>query len=124
LVVEVKTDLASLEATLRMLDEKCRLAAGVARKAFGVRATAVARLLVMRDTSTLRRRVAEHASVLDRTLACWSVELRRYIAHASGSMGGIWFLSVNPARVGASKPTGRDRVRRPNPPPGNLHGAD
>lgn len=62
LVIEVKTELASIELTLRKMDEKARLGARVARERFGWEARAVSRLLVMADTSTNRRRVDQHKS--------------------------------------------------------------
>src|SRR4051794_28530970 len=56
LVIEVKTDLPSAEATIRKLDEKTRLAAVVVSKRFGWKAGSVARLLVLPETSTARAR--------------------------------------------------------------------
>jgi transcriptional regulator with XRE-family HTH domain len=67
LVVEVKTELLSIEATLRKHDEKCRLAPRIAQARLAIgpgwRAAAV---LVLPDTGASRRRVAAHAAVLDR----------------------------------------------------------
>jgi transcriptional regulator with XRE-family HTH domain len=54
LVVEVKTELTSVEATLRKHDEKARLAPRVAAKREGWAPGVVARLLVLPDTSTSR----------------------------------------------------------------------
>jgi hypothetical protein len=48
LAVEVKTDMPSLEGTLRKLDEKARLAATVGREPFGWQARSVGRMLVYR----------------------------------------------------------------------------
>jgi hypothetical protein len=65
LVVELKSDLASAEQTLRKLDEKVRLAPVVARTRFDGPANGVARLLAMPDDRTLRRHVARHTALFD-----------------------------------------------------------
>ena len=58
LVVEVKSELISVEETLRVHDAKLRLAPRIAAERFGWQATATARLLVLPDLSTARRRVS------------------------------------------------------------------
>jgi transcriptional regulator with XRE-family HTH domain len=63
-VVEVKTELTSVEATLRKHDEKLRLATHIARDRFGVPARVVSGLLVLPDDATSRRRVARFRPVL------------------------------------------------------------
>jgi transcriptional regulator with XRE-family HTH domain len=55
LVVEVKTELTSIEETLRRHDAKARLAADIARERFEWRAQRVARLLVLPEHRTARR---------------------------------------------------------------------
>jgi transcriptional regulator with XRE-family HTH domain len=58
LVVEIKSELVSVEATVRKLDEKVRLTIeSIAEARFGERPRAVARLLVLPGTTTERRRV-------------------------------------------------------------------
>jgi hypothetical protein len=69
LVVEIKSELASVEATLRKLDEKVRLTIdSIAETRFGERPRAVARLLVLPDTTTERRRVSRADDVLGAAL--------------------------------------------------------
>jgi hypothetical protein len=58
-VVEVKTSLVSVEETLRRHDVKARLAARIVGDRFGWWPRNVARLLVLPDESTARRRVAD-----------------------------------------------------------------
>jgi transcriptional regulator with XRE-family HTH domain len=66
LVVEVKSEFVTVEATLRPLDAKARLAPGIARERFGARQVAgVARILVVLGTNTNRRRLRDARSVLD-----------------------------------------------------------
>src|SRR3954454_3286763 len=53
LVVEVKSEITSVEATLRKHDEKARLAPRIAEERFGWHAEAVGRLLVMPEHRTI-----------------------------------------------------------------------
>lgn len=54
LVIEIKTELTSVEATLRKHDEKARLGARIATERFGWRAASTARLLVLPNLSSAR----------------------------------------------------------------------
>lgn len=123
LVIELKTDLASAEGTLRKLDEKVRLASIVGRERFGWPIREVARLLVMPETSTLRRRVVRHDGLFDRVLPARGASVRRWVASPDGPMSGLWFLSLNGASVGIQGRGGRERVRRPKLPPVTDHNA-
>jgi transcriptional regulator with XRE-family HTH domain len=64
LIVEGKTELASIEATLWKVDEKVRLARILANGA-GWEARMAARLLVLPSTTTARRAVKRHGVILD-----------------------------------------------------------
>lgn len=92
LVVEAKTELVSLEQTLRKHDEKARLAPGIARDRFGWESRGVARLLVLPDQRTQRRRVAAHAAVLERVYPARSRAVRAWCRRPAGSMSGLLFL--------------------------------
>jgi hypothetical protein len=116
LVVEVKTDLPSAEATLRKLDEKVRLAPTVAHERFGWRAKAVGRLLVMPEDRTLRRRVDRHSALLVGTFPDRSLDVRKWLAQPSGRLAGLWFLTVTNAGSGSRTPGGRVRVRAARSP--------
>ena len=111
LVIEVKTDLPSTEATLRKLDEKVRLGPEIALARFGWRARSVARILVMPDASTLRRRVARHSGVFDPTLPSRGASVRAWRRSPSGSISGLWFLSRSGQRAGKQPKPGPIRVR-------------
>ncbi|TME80876.1 MAG: helix-turn-helix transcriptional regulator [Chloroflexi bacterium] len=128
-VVEVKTDLISLEATLRKLDEKARLAPRVARERLGWQASSVGCVLVLLDESTARRRVARHAVVLDQALPARGRAVSRWIRQPAGSLAGIWFLSDttsgNWARVSVSQMRERScesPVLTPKLPPSSTRG--
>lgn len=123
LVIEVKTDLPSVEATLRKLDEKARLAPVVARERFGWAARDVARLLVMPESSTLRRRTGRHSSLFERALPVRGAALRQWLDAPDGPIKGLWFLSGSNPRGAIGRAGGRERVRRLNGPPRNRANA-
>jgi transcriptional regulator with XRE-family HTH domain len=113
LVIEIKTELASIEGLLRPLDLKVRHAAAVARERFGLDARSVGRLVVMPETSQSRRAVASHAAVLGAALPQRGVEIRRWLRQPVGTLSGLWLLS-SAALVGTKQnPSARQRVRRP-----------
>ena len=99
LVIEIKTELASVEATLRKHDEKVRLAARIANERFGWRAVSTARLLVLPNLSTARRRVERHGAVLDTAYPVRGEVLRAWLrtpTDASASrraVSGLLFVS-------------------------------
>lgn len=121
LVIEVKTDMPSVEATLRKLDEKVRLAPTASRDRLGWTGKHVSRLLVMPESSTLRRRVDRHAAIFDRSLPQRAVAVRRWLAEPAGTLAGLWFLSPKTSGVARSRTGGRERLRPrrvPSPNPG------
>ncbi|MEA2632413.1 MAG: Helix-turn-helix domain, partial [Chloroflexota bacterium] len=93
LVIEVKSELVSVEATLRKLDEKTRLAGTVARERFGWRSESVARMLVLPSNSTERRRVARHDAALGAALPLRYDDLRAWLRRPIGPMSGILFVA-------------------------------
>lgn len=114
LVVEVKSELVSVEETLRRHDGKARLASRIAADRFGWRARAVARMLVLPEGTTPRRRVARHAAVLGRAYPLRGVEARAWLSAAGTAQGSLLFLSspdTNTTR-GRGGNTTRKRIRR------------
>jgi transcriptional regulator with XRE-family HTH domain len=112
LVIEIKTELVSVEETLRRHDAKVRLAARVVEERFGWKVQRVARLLVLPDDSTPRRQVRRHDSVLGAAYPLRGPSLSRWLADPSGSIAGLAFQALtNDARAGRS-PVSRKRVRR------------
>ena len=94
LIVEVKTELVSVEATLRKLDEKVRLGPRIVGERLGWRPAAVARLLVLPSDRTQRRHVQRHAPVLDRALAVRGRAIRGWLRDPQGPVAGLWFVST------------------------------
>jgi transcriptional regulator with XRE-family HTH domain len=92
LVVEVKSELASVEATLRKLDEKARLAP-VVFTGGRERPAHVSRLVVFPGTMTARRAVARHAAVLDAAFPARGGALRSWLRQPAGTVRGLLFVT-------------------------------
>lgn len=106
-VIEVKTDIPSGEAVGRKVDEKARLAPGIVATRHGWKAASVGRIVVMPDTSRLRRLVERHA-VIGRMFPVDALAIRRWLRSPSGAMAGLWFLSdIAPENGRETRPPGR-----------------
>ena len=104
LVIEVKTELVSVESTLRKLDEKVRLGPKIVGGRLGWRPAAVARLLVLPSDRTQRRHVERHAPVLDRALPIRGRAIRAWLRDPRGPVAGLWFVSVAEAASARTNP--------------------
>ena len=113
LVVEVKTELVSVEETLRRHDAKVRLAADVVRDRFGWGPACVARLLVLPDDSTPRRHVVRHDGVLRAAYPLRGPALRRWLRSPIGSVSGLAFHAGTSGHRGTRSSVSRQRIRRP-----------
>jgi transcriptional regulator with XRE-family HTH domain len=117
LVIEVKTELTSVEATLRKHDEKVRLAARIAHERFGWRAASTARLLVLPNLSTARRRVERHEAVLATAYPVRGDGLRTWLRQpargdgAARPVSGLLFVSLAHPVRGRTRAIARKRVR-------------
>src|SRR5262245_59339885 len=112
LVVEVKPDVTSAEATLRRQDEKVRHAADIARSRFGWDVRSVSRLLVLPDASTARRRVDRYAALFDRVYPLRGLALRKWLREPATSTGGLLFLPVTHRASDRRDFTSRRRIQR------------
>jgi hypothetical protein len=106
LIIEVKTELTSIEGTIRRLDVKDRLGAAIVRERFGWEPAAVSRLLVVLDGATSRRRVAAH----DRSLR---VAFQPAVWRFDGGCGSLAGESAGCSswRYGNDGRSARDRCR-------------
>jgi transcriptional regulator with XRE-family HTH domain len=107
LVVEAKSVIPDVQGTLMTLDRKARLAPAIARE-LGRPVSGMARVLVVSESRTSRRRVDAHRALFDAALPARTVEVRRWLAHpnAEAPLRGLWFLS-------SGRPTtARHRVSR------------
>lgn len=112
LVVEVKTEIASAEETLRRLDVKVRLGAALAHQRFGSRVARVAPLLAVLDSTANRRRVARLAPLFDPAFPLRSTELRRWLADPDTPAAGLLFVAASRDRHGGAGMAGPQRIRR------------
>ena len=112
LVIEVKTELASVEETLRRHDVKVRLASGVVEERFGWRAQSIGRLLVLPSGSTPRRQVERHGAVLGTACPARGPELRAWMQAPSGAVAGLAFVPVTTEGRADRNAITRRRVRR------------
>ena len=126
LVVEVRSVVPDSQATLHGLDRKARLAREIARDR-GWDCRAVARLLVVGDSTTSRRRIAQFASMHSVALPDRGTRVRRWLREPSGPLAGLLFLASATTDGTRRRHGGRQRVSRPNPthtPPGMAFGAN
>lgn len=106
LVMEVKSVVADVQATLVTLDRKERLAIEIAR-ARGWDAASVGRLLIVRDDRTARRRINVHAATFGNAFPDRVARIRAWLRapEARQPLRGLWFLT------GESHAVTRQRVR-------------
>ncbi|MFI5043034.1 MAG: helix-turn-helix domain-containing protein [Acidimicrobiales bacterium] len=123
LVVEAKSVVPDLQSMFMKLDQKQRLAPEIVRGR-GWRPVSVARLLVISDDRTARRRVEEHGATFAAAFPVRGSGLHRWLRQPTPvPVSGLWFLatkrseSAGPSStrgVGGSHATGgRERVRVP-----------
>ena len=107
LVVEVKSWVPDVQATILTLDRKERLGAGIAL-ARGWEARSVARLLVIRDGRTARRRIEEHKITFGNAFPDRVARIRAWLRRpdAQSPLRGLWFLTDESHLIA------RQRVRR------------
>jgi transcriptional regulator with XRE-family HTH domain len=93
LVIEVKTVVPDLGGVLATFDRKARLASDIARQR-GWDASLVAKLLVLPEDRTARRRVAEHDATFTNAFPARNVQVNAWLKAPSGSLSGLIFLST------------------------------
>lgn len=117
LIVEVKTMLVDLQATLAAIDRKRRILPGVMARERGWRPAALGIVLVVVDSSTARDTVARHRSIFDSAFSSRTVQVRRWLDMPGGDLRGLWFLRpTRPVRAAgrtgsAPVAAGASRVR-------------
>ncbi|MEO5941250.1 MAG: helix-turn-helix domain-containing protein [Candidatus Limnocylindrales bacterium] len=114
LVVEVKTVVPDHQAMLHVLDRKVRLAPRIAAERGWDVTGPVARLLVVAEGTTARRRIAALGATYATVLPARGPAVRGWLRSPSGRMAGLLFLPyATGARLG-QRTTGVSRVRGPN----------
>jgi transcriptional regulator with XRE-family HTH domain len=108
LVVEVKSALPDLQAMLVTLDRKARLAPRIAQDR-GWNAAGVARLLVLPNERTARRRVGAHAAILGTAFPTRGVAVNQWLRKPNRPIAGLVFVSGVRA-AGPRHRVGRRRI--------------
>ncbi len=106
---EMKTSVMSVEELLRTTDAKLRLLPRLVMDRLGWRPRSVARILVLADSRTNRRRVEQHRAVLAAAFPGTTVDTKRWLRSLSvpgTRRPGIWYIDIDgPAdRRGRSAP--------------------
>jgi transcriptional regulator with XRE-family HTH domain len=109
LVIEVKSVVPDIGGLLATLDRKVRLAPEMARRR-GWRPARVARLLVLPDASTARRRVSDHASTFANAFPTRGVGVQAWLRSPATAMSGLIFLPDD--RETGNRPR-QQRIRAP-----------
>ena len=99
-ILEIKSELTSAEATLRKHDEKVRLAGRIVSERFGWVPLVIGRLLVVPESSTARRRVQAGGGLIARSYPVRGAELRAWLRTPVGPIAGLLFLPSTSPRGG------------------------
>ena len=110
---EVKASINSVEETHRRQDVKVRLCSDIVQERFGWRPAAVGRILVVPESTTIRRTVERHRTVFDASYPARSREVRAWIRDPVGPLAGLWFLSPTREMRHKQVAGGAKRVRVP-----------
>jgi transcriptional regulator with XRE-family HTH domain len=103
-MLEVKSEITSIEELGRRSDAKERLLQAIVESRWGFRPIHVARILVVEDRSSVRDRIARHATTFESTFPERTVAVRRWLRTPVGRLAGIWFLRPSNGRGGSTRP--------------------
>ena len=108
LVIEVKSVVPDVQATLFGLDQKGRLGREIAAS-IGWAATGVARLLIVNGDRTSRRRIARHATTFEAALPDRLVAVRRWLRapDVARPVRGLIFVTTSATRTTRHRQSGR-----------------
>lgn len=112
LVTEVKSVVPDSQATLAGVDRKARLAPEIARSR-GWTCRGVARLLVIGESSTSRRRIDALGATYRTAFPLSGVAVRRWLRQPDGPIAGLLFLPYMLTTHTRKPTTGMRRVRKP-----------
>jgi hypothetical protein len=109
-VFEVKSITPDMQAMLAGLDRKARLAPEIAKARGWAPVAAAARILVLADTSTNRRRLARFGSMVGAALPAGTRVVQRWLEEPTEpGIAGVWFFADD--RRAARNRAVRRRVR-------------
>jgi hypothetical protein len=104
LLIEVKSELDSLEAVLRSMDMKTRVVPALLARERGWPAQSIASVLVLPDESVARRAVARLSPVFDVALPARTILVRQWLGKPAVHLRGVWFLADTPTRRALRNP--------------------
>ncbi len=111
-VFEVKSVTPDLQAMLAGLDRKARIGPTLARSR-GWEPASVARILVLADTSTNRRRLERFRAIVGAALPAGTRDVRHWLEDpGQPGIAGVWFLADDRAAAPDGASRRRVRVRR------------
>jgi transcriptional regulator with XRE-family HTH domain len=113
LVVEIKTELVDVQEMVGTLDRKSRLAPRIARDRRWI-ALSVARLVVMAEGPTNRRRVSGHATLIRAAFPDDGRAARKWLRNPGARFSGLTFFSNSIQGCAKSGFSARKRVRVPS----------
>lgn len=118
LVIELKTEFVDFNELLGSIDRKRRHAAEIAReRGWLAQASSVSVWVIVADSSTSRRRAADHATMLRAAFPLDGRAIRRWLARPGRAIGCLSFWSSSPpGTAAASSPpvrATRHRIRVP-----------
>jgi transcriptional regulator with XRE-family HTH domain len=119
LVIEVKTEVVDVGETVGTLDRKRRLAGSIA-EGLGWATDSVSCALVVGDTRTNHRRIAEHRATFGAVLPDGGQPFRRFIAAPRGTISAVAYMPIRHPGTARQLTGGSRRVRRPGHPPGRA----
>jgi len=109
---EIKSDITTLEGTVRKTDEKDRIVRRVlCQERFGFRPRSVGRILVVPATETSRRRVRRSSAILDAAFPARGADVRGWLRTPRGDLSGLLFLPDTNPGGGTRGRRGAQRVR-------------
>jgi transcriptional regulator with XRE-family HTH domain len=113
LIIEVKSELRDVQATLRALDVKARVVPGCLRQDRRWQATSIGVVLVLPAMSTERDHVARHREIFAAALPARTVDVKHWLCGPDQGLRGIWFVPVPREVIVTQRVRGSRRVKLP-----------
>ncbi len=112
LIVEVKSELRDIQATLHALDVKVRVVPGRVREEKNWAVASVGSVLVLPALSTERDHVARHRQIFEVALPERTVEVKRWLGQPDRNLRGVWFVRVSREAIVTQRVRGSRRAAR------------
>jgi DNA-binding XRE family transcriptional regulator len=94
LIIEVKTRLTDLQATLHALSRKVRVVPGDAADRLGWKRAALGTVIVAAGTHGNRSVVEAHRATFEAVLPARTTAIKQWLRMPSGDLSGIWFVPL------------------------------